>query len=392
MKNIKISVKNSKWHRFIYKALCCIVGPVVRIIMGYQCKREKKQTAPGIVIANHNTDLDPALVGIGLGHVYFVASEHAFRKGFRSKLLTFVFDPIPISKAQTDSSTLREIFRRIKAGFSVCIFAEGNRSYNGVTGPVAIAAAKMVKISGAGLITYRLEGGYFTSPRWSKKMRKGRMTGSVTGRYSAEEIKSMTPEQVLNVIEQGIHEDAYERQKENPVRFKGKNLAEDIETVLYLCPLCKKIGTIRSKGNRFFCGCGLDAVYTETGFLEGSPFSTIIEWDKWQTEHLAVIINNAGNAPSADGGPICADDNQQLFKLDPASGHTLVGEGPVSISRTEFQCAGMIFPMREVTKITIVGQMTLQFAVKDGTQYEIRSAFPRSALKYREIFRILSKE
>jgi hypothetical protein len=33
------------------------------------------------------------------------------------------------------------------------------------------------------------------------------MTGAVTGRYTAEEIKSMTAEQVLSVIEQGIHED-----------------------------------------------------------------------------------------------------------------------------------------------------------------------------------------
>jgi hypothetical protein len=317
--------------------------------------------------------------------------------------MKFVFDPIPISKAQTDTSTLKEIFRRIKAGFNVCVFSEANRSFNGVTGPVSIAAAKMVKISGAALVTYRLEGGYFTAPRWGKKMRKGKMTGRVTGKYSAKEIKSMKTEQVWDIIKKGIHEDAYQRQKEKPVRYKGENIAEDIETVLYLCPLCKQIGTINSEGDRFYCDCGLDATYTETGFLESRdtndkhgnkfplPFATITEWDFWQTQQLAEMVKNADGPPFPHSA-ICGDDNQQLYTVNPASGDTLIGEGPMNISRGEFHCAGHVFPIREITKLTIVGQMTIQFALKSGAQFEIRSNFPRNAVKYREIFNILSNE
>jgi hypothetical protein len=297
---------------------------------------------------------------------------------------------------------LKEIFRRIKAGFNVCVFSEANRSFNGVTGPVSVAAAKMVKISGAGLVTYRLEGGYFTAPRWSKKMRKGKMTGYVTGRYSSGEIKSMKAEQILDIMSKGIYEDAYARQRENPVRYRGENIAENIETVLYLCPLCKQIGTINSGGDRFYCDCGLDATYTETGFLESRdtnkpgnkfplPFPTITEWDNWQTPQLAEIVKNSGSPPFPHSA-ICGDENQQLYTVDPASGDTLVGEGTMNISRAEFHCAGHVFPIREITKMTIVGQMTIQFALKNGAQFEIRSNFPRNAVKYREIFNILSKE
>jgi hypothetical protein len=143
--------------------------------------------------------------------------------------------------------------------------------------------------------------------------------------------------------------------------------------------------TIHSSGNNFFCNCGLNVIYTETGFLEGAQFSTITDWDKWQKEYLPYIVNNAGNEP------ICADDHQQLFKVQPALDNTFIAEGPIHISREAFHCAGMVFPLQQIKRFTAIGKMTLLFALNDGTQYEVCSAFPRSPLKYLEIVRILKQ-
>jgi hypothetical protein len=150
--------------------------------------------------------------------------------------------------------------------------------------------------------------------------------------------------------------------------------------------MCKKIGTIHSHGNYFSCNCGLNAAYTETGFLEGEnlPFSTIIDWDKWQKEQLTQIVNGGGG-----GEPICADDNQQLFLVQPVVGNSFIAEGTMYISRTEFHCAGMTFPLQQIKRFTVLGKMTLVFTLNDGAQYEIHSAFPRSPLKYLETMRIL---
>jgi len=358
--------------------------------MGYRCNREKGPDTPSIIIANHNTDVDPALVAMGFtGHMYFVASEHAFRKGFFSKVLVALFAPIAIVKTKVNAAVVKETLRRLRAGFNVCIFAEGNRSYTGITGSIPPSTAKLVKISGAALITYRLEGGYFTMPRWGKKKRKGQMTGSVVGRYSAEQLQAMTEEEIFNAIERDIHEDAYQRQAEHPVRFRGADLAEYIEAVLYACPGCGKIGTIHSQGDRFFCDCGLEATYTETGLLEGNalPYSTISDWNKWQVKHLEGIVRAAG-----DEEWICADENQTLFTVQEASETVLVGEGFMQMSRTELQCAGLMFPLEQISRFAIVDKMTLLFALKDGTQYEVRNAAPRSALKYLEAFRMIRSE
>ena len=363
-----------------------ITGPFVKFSMGYRCVRNKGPGAPAIIVANHNTDLDPALVAFGFsGHMYFVASEHALRKGFWSKVLMLLFAPIPINKTQTDPSSVKEILRRLKAGFNICVFAEGNRSYSGVTGPISVATAKLVKTSKASLITYRIEGGYFTTPRWAAYKRKGRMTGEIVGSYSSGELASLDVADIQRMMERDLYENAYERQKEDPVRYRGKNLAEHIETVLYLCPKCGRIGTIHSRGDGFSCVCGLTARYTETGFLEGDllPFSTIVDWTAWQAGELPAIIRDAGD------GPICADDRQELFLVRAASGKTFIGEGPMHIDRVALHCAGLVFPLRQIARLAIVDQMTLLFALQDGTEYEIRSAAPRSVLKYLEAFNIL---
>jgi 1-acyl-sn-glycerol-3-phosphate acyltransferase len=379
-------MKHYRWRSLLFWLLRTLTGPVIKLVMGYSCGRQKGPYAPSIIIANHNTDMDPILVALGFSrHMFFLASEHAFRAGFWSKVLMFACAPIPIDKTRADNAAVKEMLRRLKAGCNICLFAEGNRSYNGVTGPIPPATAKLVKISGAALITYRLEGGYFTTPRWAKNKRRGKMAGRVVGRYFADELRAMSNGQVLSVIERDIYENAYERQAKRPVIYRGRDLAEHIETALYLCPACHSIGTIRSKGDSFFCACGLKARYTKTGLLEGEslPFSTITAWDSWQAKHLAFIVKRGGE------GPLCADEDQQLFTVKPARGSMLAGRGPMRLSRQALQCAGLAFPLQDINRLAVAGQMTLLLSLKDGTNYEIRSAVPRSAVKYLEILRIL---
>lgn len=211
------------------------------------------------------------------------------------------------------------------------------------------------------------------------------MAGTLAGQYSPAKLHDMSNEEVLKAIERDIHENAYERQGEKLIRYRGKDLAEFIETALYLCPLCQSIGSIRSRGNYFFCACGFKAKYTKTGFLTGEalPFSTITAWDSWQVKKLAAIARDEATEL------ICADDDQQLFRVQAARSSAFVGEGELQMTRQELRCAGRIFPLEQIVRLAIVDRMTLMFSLRDGTHYEIRSAAPRNALKYVEIFKTI---
>ena len=145
---------------------------------------------PFILISNHVTNSDPFFIGL----VYkpkslaFVASEHIFRMGFISKLLKRYLAPIPRPKADSGVGAVRAVLKRLREGDPVVLFAEGDCTWNGVSGKIFPATGKLAKAAGVPLVTYRLEGGYLTSPRWSKKARRGMMRGRLVHIYSPEEL------------------------------------------------------------------------------------------------------------------------------------------------------------------------------------------------------------
>lgn len=211
-------------HRAVYRFCKATLGGIIQNIYGFHPEKAQLGKGPYLITANHNGDLDPALVAMSFpDHMYFVASEHIFRKGFASWLLKYLFAPISRVKGMTDATAALNIIRAIKKNTNVFLFAEGNRSYNGVTGPIFPATGKLAKATGASLVTYRMEGGYLTTPRWSHGTRKGHMRGYVVNIYTPEQLKQMTPEEVNDRIREDIMEDAFDRQRTMPYRYKGKD-------------------------------------------------------------------------------------------------------------------------------------------------------------------------
>lgn len=382
----KKQAKEARRYRHYWRLMRALARPFVRWRVGFSWEPAPEIEAPVLVLANHNTDLDPVLVSLSFGRqMFFVASEHIFRWGWISKLLVYLFRPIPRVKGGSDVRAAMEIVRTLRKGDNICVFAEGNRSVDGQTGAIYPATGTLAKC-GADLVTYRLEGGYFTHPRWARSMRKGHMRGYVVGHYTAAELKDMTVEAVNEVIRRDLHEDAYARQEERPVAFRGKWLAESLETALYRCPVCGGVSTMHSEGNCLTCACGLSLRYTETGYLEGenAPFTTITQWYAWQKEQVDSWLE------STKGDVICQDEAQTLYSVEPCVRATPIAQGTLRLTRETLSLGAYVFPLADIAELTIVGQMTMTF-LADGCAYEIKSEMPRSGYKYIDAFEALRK-
>ena len=354
-------------HMRIYRFLWHIVGPFIRRIFRIEAAPAPGLPAPYLVLANHNLDLDPALVGLSFPqHMYFVASEHVFRKGWISKLLRAMFAPISRMKGATDAQAALDIIRALRRGSNVCLFAEGNRSFSGVTGPISPATGKLAKAAGVSLITYRLTGGYLTKPRWARTRRRGRMTGTCVRVYTTEELKTMTPEEVNAHIAEDLFEDAFLRQSEIPVPFYGQGLAEGLETALFLCPQCGGVGTLRGKGDRFICRCGLSVRYTVYGFFEGAdvPFSCVRDWDVWQAAELEV---RAGNHT------VCfSDPDTRLFAINKRHRMRSVDKGTLTMDGQALTLGSTRLPLDDISDMAVIKTAGIMLTAA-GRHYEIRS-------------------
>ena len=276
-------------HQIFYRSVLPFVHVFNKWKFNYEFDSLKDVGGPYLILPNHNLELDPLLIGDAAGkHMYFVASEHLLRKGFVSKLLMYFLKPIIHMKGRQGAKTVKQMLRTLQEGHRVCIFPEGNRSFNGVTMQMQASIAKVAKKAKVKLITYRVEGGYLTQPRWGTNLRRGKIRGHLVHIYEPEQLAQMSDEEINEAIVRDLHEDAYETQKRERIRFKGKQLALGLESTIFICPKCRAIGTLHSEDNRFYCDCGFEAVYDVYGDLtdrDGRIYS-VPELDLLQRETL----------------------------------------------------------------------------------------------------------
>ena len=354
-----------------------------RLIPGWT-KRRLNYTAvpcevegPVLVLANHNTDLDPFLLGLSFPqYLSFVASEHLFRLGLGGKLLVFLFNPIARLKGTSGGNTVLTMLRRLRQGCSVALFPEGNRSFLGRTGEIAPATGKLAKKCGVPVVTYRLEGGYFTSPRWAgMHLRRGKMTGRPVHTYTPEELSQMSVEEVTEAIRRDLFVDAYAEQRKDPVAYEGKNLAVGLETLLYRCPSCGRLGTLQSVGNTLSCPCGFSARFNAFGFFEGdAPFDNLCQWDEAQTRAVLEQL-------PTDGSPVFSDSQMELKEILPRHKTKLLGRGDMTLYCDRLEVCGLSFLLEDITGFSIIGAQRVSFSAM-GRSFEITSKQLRCTRKY----------
>ena len=371
--------------RRTYKALYPAAKLLMKALLNYTYTQADSVDGPCLILSNHVTDFDPILVGLSFPeHMYYVAGENVMRMGFLSRIVTRYASVIQRIKGTTDAEAALQILRTLRKGRNVCMFAEGNRTFTGESLPIAPATAKLVKLSRSTLVTYKLTGGYLSTPRWSTHRRKGRMTGAPVGVYPPEVLKKMTEDEVLALIHRDLYENAYETQKQTPVAFRGKALAETLETALYLCPRCHRIDTLHSSGDRFFCDCGLSMTLDEYGFFRGEdlPFATPLDWDKWQTGEMEKLAEALGEDAAF------SDEDQTLNRKEGDHSLTPLVTGTMALYRDRLTVGEYAFSLKDLRGIGLIQRQGMVFSTADA-DYAITAHRLRCVRKYQTLFEFL---
>lgn len=359
---------------------------------------------PAIVLSNHIGNFDPFLLATSFRQpVFFVASDHIFRLGLISRLIKFLVAPIPIVKSHIDLRTIRTISGIIKDGGIIGLFPEGNRNFNGLTGTIPVSTGKLVRQLKATLLIYRLRGGYMTTPRWARYRREGIIQVELARRVDPDELAAMTADEITRLIQDSINVDAFADQNVKPVHYPGKKLAEYLERVLFVCPRCLGLDTLRSNDDHFRCSCGFDVKTNDLGFFEpadewskerasaGQLMDTVGAWDLWQRQAVADMISSGKHIDMTGQTPIFTDHGEVLAICQRAYRNTRLGKGTLSMyaDRLEFEGlqAGLkVYPIDMLDRVTLHGPQVLQFSVTGGDVYECRSRKARSAFKYMIVY------
>jgi len=89
------------------------------------------EEGPAIMAANHQSYLDPPLVGITCrNELYFLARKTLFEKKLLGSLISRV-NALPVDLSRGDLTAVRTIINLLKEGHRTVIFPEGTRSLDG---------------------------------------------------------------------------------------------------------------------------------------------------------------------------------------------------------------------------------------------------------------------
>jgi len=108
-------------------------GLVAKTVFSYRAFGQENiiEEGPAIMAANHQSYLDPPLVGITCrNELYFLARKTLFEKKLLGSLISRV-NALPVDLSRGDLTAVRTIINLLKEGHRTVIFPEGTRSLDG---------------------------------------------------------------------------------------------------------------------------------------------------------------------------------------------------------------------------------------------------------------------
>ena len=253
---------------------------VIRILRGRKMKVEiddtllRRQKRPYLMMVNHGSFYDFDYVS-RMAHpknpAFVVNDYYCSRPGL--KKIAQEAGIIPKRLFTPDSATGLGMYKAIRKGYPVILFPEGRLSTDGRTNPVVEEGGAFYKRLPADIVFVKIEGAYFSGPKWRKKEYKSTIRAAVTEILRHEDIVKMSDEELNNKISEAIAYDA----SEHPVNcYKQKNKALGLENILYRCADCGSLYTTKGSGNELRCSaCGkvhtLDETYHFTGDIPTIP-------------------------------------------------------------------------------------------------------------------------
>ncbi len=133
--------------------------------------KEKLVTeGPVLIASNHESYLDPPLVGLAHDKaVYYLARKTLFR-GFGAWLYPRL-NAIPVDQERPDMTSLKTIIKLLRQNKQVVIFPEGSRTLDGKLQPAEPGTGLIVAKSKAVVQPVRIFGARDALPRGSSKIR-----------------------------------------------------------------------------------------------------------------------------------------------------------------------------------------------------------------------------
>ncbi len=297
-----------------------------------------KPETPSIVLCNHGSFID-FIFAAALLRKYkpnFVVA----RLYFYDKRLSWLIRTIggfPKSMFALDLESTKNCIRVLKNDGILAMMPEARLSTTGRFEDIQNSTYSFIQKSAVPVYTIKFHGDYFADPKWGKGFRRGSIVeAELDILYTAEEVANLTVGEIKKGVEERLSYNEFAWLKQRPqIRYRSRRMAEGLENILTVCPVCHGKHTITTQKDKVFCKkCGyltsLDNRYAFTGDFR---FDDLTQWYDWQKELLQKEI--AENREFSLVSPV------ELRLPSKGTGLTRsAGQGVCTLSRKGLQYSG----------------------------------------------------
>lgn len=246
-----------------------------------------KLEKPSIILCNHGSFIDfiYAAALIRKNKPNFIVARLYFYNTYLGWLLRTV-GAFPKSMFSRDLENAKNCLIVLREKNHLAMMPEARLSTTGRFEDIQESTYSFIKKAGVSVYTIKLCGDYFADPKWGKGFRRGAVVeAELDILYTAEQIKSLSPEQLKQGIDARLFYNEFEWLEQRPnIRYRSRHMAKGLENILTTCPICNRKYTLFTKKNQVFCEhCGyLTSVNARYGFDEDFRFQNFAQWYDWQ--------------------------------------------------------------------------------------------------------------
>lgn len=331
-----------------------------------------KPESPSIILCNHGSFIDFIYAAALLRRhkPHFIVARLYFYHNLLGTLLRKV-GAFPKSMFAMDMENAKNCLTVLKNNEILAMMPEARLSTAGRFEDIQSSTYSFIKRSGVPVYSVKICGDYLADPKWGKGFRRGSVVeAELDILYTAEEVRTLSLEQLKQGIEQRLYYDEFQWLEQHPgIRYRSHNLAEGLQNILSVCPRCNRKHTILTDKNSVFCEhCGhltsLDQRYL---FDKEFCFDTITQWYDWQKEVLEKEITAKEDFVLSSKVELRLPGNGN--SLTRHSGHgicTLNREGLTYLGTKDGESVELHFTLQRIYRLLFgAGE---NFEIYDGTQ------------------------
>jgi 1-acyl-sn-glycerol-3-phosphate acyltransferase len=158
----------------------------------------------GLVLSNHQSNLDPVLIGLCCQRRLNYVARQTLLKFAPLRWLLNSLDAIPIDRDGTGLGGLKETLKRLKRGELVLLFPEGTRTSDGEVHAIKPGFCALARRAEVPLVPVAMDGAFDAWPRQRRFPRPAVIHVQFGPPITPAQVKLLSDEQLVHEVENRI--------------------------------------------------------------------------------------------------------------------------------------------------------------------------------------------